>query len=372
MIIYAMDSQGKVWQVNNPNLPENLVCPLCGVPMYPKSSPLGNRFFAVFPGCAHTHDACRSLDGSVEIHDILLTKSDSFWRRVIGQPPKPSNDPPKINDDVEDAGHSDPDGLSDANGPASPGDSNLPDESTPPNDSGESSDANSLNTPVDHDDADSPIDPDNVFFDNWASLLADDTPEGVVDFGDMGIPAGPGVERTKGMYALSHFAATGHLDCDDCVLADGALLSDFTVNPRFSYKLLELLAINYRILQGKPQKFFDWAQTIRIKVFIALDAMGQRINRFKVADVHIPDEKLYKKIRNMLFESYSDCETGRTKVRPRYERVAVAGDWSSIQAGECRCGWDCSAYGWTCAGLVCTDVYRMGCVFAFPNREEKK
>lgn len=327
MLKYAVDAKGKLLCADDPNAPQNGWCPLCGAPVFRKRSPRGNLYYSLYAREVHKNDACRTLDTSVNIMDILSTNAESFWRHYWGNrkltPDGPDTKGPVIPDDL-DAG----------DGPANP---DNPDDPSGLSNSGE------------------PDDPDDF-----------------VDDGDPFIHrkvTGPAEEKNRGIYTLQQLAATGHLDCADCEIEDSRQLSDITINPRFAYLLLELQNINKRVLQGKPQMCMDQAQTIRFKVYIYRDRYNRVIRRFKLADVHFPDKAVYNKIRNMLFEERAD-DTGKQHLHRRYERVAIVGNWTCIHKGACKCNWRCESADWICEGQLYTEVPKANFILPLPQKSE--
>lgn len=382
MIKYAVDDKGNLWCADNPNQPDRLGCALCGVSMYKKVSPLGNSFYAVFSGVCHSHEACRALDGSVDILDITKTNVDSFWNRVLRKRSQPK---------IELDGDGGPGGTEELGTVDATGEfvgSAVSEE--PGNQTGGSGDTNTLEESVGIDvsnrPADAELDEGHVTVDALAGLggigglgrlAGANAPEHLDDFGSLKWEFGSFKkttrevqERIRGMYTLPHLAATGFLDCDNFQLGDGVWLSDITINPRFAYMLLGMEKVGNRILQGRPQRYFNWSQTIRLKAFIAQNIVGQKIRCYKILDLHFPEESLYEKTRNMLFEHFYVAEMGAIKVRMRYDRVAIAGCWRSKPVGQCSCDWECASAGWTCQGQLCVDVFRSGYIFPLPSKEK--
>jgi hypothetical protein len=325
MIKYAVDEYGNLCCADDSNAPQHVKCPLCGASEYRRNSPLGNPYYALFPGEVHKYEACRTLDGSVDILDLLSTKLDRFRKHFWG------------------AGKSTPGGPE---GPEAPNESNAPEDSVTPDE------------PVEPTESDDSVASNDLgasgVFDDAAILFASETPPQTK------------MERMRGMRTLRDLAATGLLDCNDREMEGGWQLSDLTINPRFAYVLLDMQNVGERILQGRPQVYIDRDHIIRFKINIEANRYGRYIKKFKIADIRIPDDALYTKIRDMLFEHYTD-EFGKDKVRWKYDRVAIAGNWACIPRGACYCGWGCEKSGWSCTGLLYSEILKVPCIYPFPD-----
>lgn len=324
MIKYAMDKQGNLWCADDPNAPQCARCPMCGIEESLRHSTLNNAFYARFPGQVHKYKDCQRLDGSVNVFDILLTTTDNYWKHHQKQT-NPPPDKPEAVPDPEDPITSDDSGDSELSG-------NTYNPDFPDN-------------PGDSEGIEIPISPWTV--------------------------TSPVTERVQGMRTLTQLATNGYLDSEDCDIGNSQRLSDLTINPCFSYVLLESDEIGYRVLQGVPLGYLDRKQSIQMRIDIDRNRDGRSLNLYKTADIHIPDEALYTKIRNSLFEQYID-DAGKTRVRRKYNRIAVGEEWVSTPKEHCKCTWSCAYRGWRCTGLLTATIKRNCWLYVFPNSASSK
>ncbi len=324
MIKYAMDRQGNLWCADDPNAPQHAKCPLCGIRETLRRSALNNAFYARFPGEIHKHKDCRRLDGSVDVFNILLTTTESYWQHHLKQANPPTGKPETVPD---------------------PDDPITPDDSRDSELPGNTDNPGFPDDPDDSEEIEIPVSPRTV--------------------------TGPVTERVHGMRTLTQLATNGYLDCADCEIGNSQRLSDLTINPCFSYLLLESDEIGFRVLQGVPLGYLDKKQSIQMRIDIDRNRAGQSLRLYKTADIHIPDEALYTKIRNSLFEQYID-DAGKTRVRRKYNRIAVAEQWDSTPKEHCHCTWSCLYKGWRCMGLLSATITRNCWLYAFPNSASSK
>ena len=218
-------------------------------------------------------------------------------------------------------------------------------------------------------------------------MLASTSPEEILNhyFGEGTLPEdppstgpsggksrGPAGEKNCTVVSMAQLCALGYLDSADQPMSENRWLSSVSIAPRYSYMLLGLQNIGKRILQGKPLTANDKAQVIRMRIYIHRNIEGRAVNRFKVADIHIADAKMYSKVKKLLFIEVRDDITQDLKQRRRYNRIAVIADWVSIPPGECVCGWTCEYKGWKCTGRLYTEVTHARCVYAIPHTKITK
>lgn len=177
--------------------------------------------------------------------------------------------------------------------------------------------------------------------------------------------SGPRDLTISKVVTLKRLHVQGLLDCADKLLERGDLLSDLTINPRFAYRILSEDVIGKRILRGKPMACFEKTNAIRLKIHIATDANGERIDRYVTADLQFANRDVYNEAKKMLFRQVAGKNPGEIKLVRKVDRCVVLADWGVLNSNGCkdRCNWTCTYNGWSCAGYLRAEVTNLAQIY---------